>query len=174
MSMTWVGPAPYKGGFFSEDSQLSNSPMSSYLLILSVVLYNYTLPICVRFCFAFFQNYVTVFWLKTSCGWVGFLSWDYFIVFVHCRYTCSSMFLHLPLIHFSLSSSQFFSDFLMECLAFFSIIFYLPPSFHKVQNILSHPSLFCFPFDSWYLFLCCFCDRSFETCPFLVHFLSFF
>ena len=56
--MTWVWPGPlrvsevqgrntcYKGGFFSEDSLLSSSPMSFYLLLLGCIIvkfYNYPL-----------------------------------------------------------------------------------------------------------------------------------
>ena len=78
------------------------------------------------------------------------------------------MFLLLSLINFSFAASHLYTDFLTQCFAFFSIIYLLASFFHKIQNILSHPSLFCFPFNSWYLFLCCFCDCYFELCPFVV------
>ena len=76
----------------------------------------------------------------------------------------SLMFLHLFPLLFGFIT--FFSDFLMQIFVFLSIIFYLPPFSHEVQNAFSHSLLFCFPLDSWYLFHCCFCDRYFELCPF--------
>ena len=82
----------------------------------------------------------------------------------------SSMFLQLSLNHFSLASSHFFSDFLQQRFVLFRLFFLLASFiFHKVQNILSHASLFSFPFESWYFFHCCFL----ELCPLFVYFFSF-
>ena len=109
--------------------------------------------------------------------WISRFSFQRFLqCFVHCLFGLlwyRSMF-YVPVINPLFFGFIIFFSFLYAMFRIFPFFFLLAPFFsQELQNILTHPILCWFPFESLYLFHCCFCDCYFEFYSSLVYFLNF-